>query len=55
MYAVDLRETTCFVIFNTIKKMENYMAIVQNLSIYVTLNNLYTFLEKIIVYNWKVR
>jgi hypothetical protein len=54
VYAVNLRETTCFVVFNTIKKLEDYVAIVHNMSIYVTINNLYTFLEKVIVYNWKV-
>lgn len=53
MYAVDLKETTCFVIFNTVRLLENYALIVQNLNVFATLHSLFAFLEKVIVYNWK--
>ena len=53
VYAVDLRETTCLVIFDTLRLLENYVAIVRNPGVFATLNSLFAFLEKVVVYNWK--
>ena len=40
-------------IFDTLRLLENYVAIVRNPGVFATLNSLFAFLEKVVVYNWK--
>lgn len=53
IYAVDLKKSTCKELFDLIYKLENYHKIINNLNILTVVLNLFVFLEKMIVYNWK--
>jgi hypothetical protein len=53
--AVNIGPATCFVLFDVMSKLENYIEIVKNLNIYIAINNFYLIIEKIILFNYKVQ
>ena len=52
LYARNLSESTCCFFFETIKKLENYKEILNNLNILSVILDIFLILEKIIVFNW---
>ena len=54
IHATNLNETTCIVLFTLIEHLEDYKAIAKNLNQYTILLNLFSFIEKVLVFNWKV-
>ena len=55
LHSRNLSESTCLVFFETIKKLENYKKILNNLNILSVILDIFLILEKIIVFNWNVR
>ena len=54
-YAVELNEATSIIFFQVLTELENYDKVCENPNLLSTLLSLFSIIEKMLVFHWKVK